>query len=127
MEPLNIGLLQIAPTGTLAGNLEKGLAACRRAKALGADIALFPEMWSNGYGICDRPAPVWTAEAVPARGDFVRAFQALAAELGMAVGVTLLEAYGDAPRNTVSCLTASAGRCSPTPRCTPATSGRSAI
>ena len=101
MEPLNIGLLQIAPTGTLAGNLEKGLAACRRAKALGADIALFPEMWSNGYGICDRPAPVWTAEAVPARGDFVRAFQALAAELGMAVGVTLLEAYGVAPRNTV--------------------------
>lgn len=101
MEPLNIGLLQIAPTGTLAGNLEKGLAACRRAKALGADIALFPEMWSNGYSIYGRPPEVWTGEAVPAGGDFVRAFQALAAELGMAVGVTLLEAYGDAPRNTV--------------------------
>ena len=51
MEPLNIALLQLSPAGTLAGNLEKGLAACRRARALGADIALFPEMWSNGYRI----------------------------------------------------------------------------
>ena len=37
MEPLGIALLQLAPAGTPAGNLEKGLEACRRAKALGAD------------------------------------------------------------------------------------------
>ena len=29
---LRIALLQIAPTGTLAGNLEKGMAACRPGK-----------------------------------------------------------------------------------------------
>ena len=81
MEPLNIALLQLSPAGTVAGNLEKGLAACRRARALGADIALFPEMWSSGYNICGRPPEVWKREAVPAGGDFVRAFQALAAEL----------------------------------------------
>ena len=48
---LNIALLQIAPQDTLEENLEKGLGSCRRAKALGADLALFPEMWSNGYNI----------------------------------------------------------------------------
>lgn len=102
MEPLNLALLQISPAGTLAGNLEKGLAACRRAKALGADIALFPEMWSNGYRIYGRPPEVWTGEAVPAGGDFVRAFQTLAAELGMAIGVTFLEAHRGGPRNTLT-------------------------
>ena len=51
MDTLNIALLQIAPGPTLEENLEKGLAACKKAKDLGADIALFPEMWSNGYRI----------------------------------------------------------------------------
>ena len=102
MEPLNIALLQLSPAGTVAGNLEKGLAVCRRARALGADIALFPEMWSSGYSICGRPPEVWKREAVSAGGDFVRAFQALAAELGMAIGITFLEAYQGGPRNTLT-------------------------
>ena len=38
--PLTIALLQISPTGTLDGNLAKGILACRRAAELGADIAL---------------------------------------------------------------------------------------
>ena len=101
MNLLKIALLQIAPTGSLAGNLEKGTAACRRAKALGADIALFPEMWSNGYRIYDRPAEEWKAEAIPADGGFVRAFGCLARELKMAIGVTLLEAWEGGPRNTL--------------------------
>ena len=70
MKMLNVALLQIAPQGTLDGNLEKGLSCCRRAKELGADIALFPEMWSNGYRIYDRPGEEWTAEAVDAQGGF---------------------------------------------------------
>ena len=48
MESLKIALRQIAPCGTLEGNLEKGINSCRKAKELGADIALFPKMWSNG-------------------------------------------------------------------------------
>ena len=101
MNLLNIALLQIAPTGSLAGNLEKGIAACRRAKELGADIALFPEMWSNGYRIYGRPAEEWKAEAISAESEFVRAFGRLAGELDMAVGVTLLEAWEGGPRNTL--------------------------
>lgn len=101
MEHLNIALLQIAPCGTLEQNLEKGLRYCRRAKERGADIALLPEMWSNGYSIYDRPAAEWTAEAIPADGLFVQAFGRLAAELDMAIGVTLLEAWPGGPRNTL--------------------------
>lgn len=102
MKSLKIALLQVAPYGTLEGNLEKGIASCRKAKELGADIALFPEMWSNGYNIYDRPIEQWKAEAVPAGGEFVSAFGALAKKLDMAIGVTFLEQYEGAPRNSMA-------------------------
>lgn len=98
---LTIALLQMAPTGSLKSNLEKGMEWCRAAKERGADIALFPEMWSNGYAIYNRPVEEWTAEAIPADGDFVRAFSRLAAELDMAIGITLLERFEGGPRNTL--------------------------
>ena len=101
MADLKIALLQIAPAGSLKNNQEKGMAACRRAKEMGADIALFPEMWSNGYGIYKRPVEEWTAEAVPVQGEFVRAFGKLAEELQMAIGITLLEKVETGPRNTL--------------------------
>lgn len=101
MHTLNIALLQIAPCGTLEGNLEKGIASCRKAKNLGADIALFPEMWSNGYHIYNRPVGQWMEEAIPADSEFVNAFGALAKELDMAIGVTLLERSKFGPRNSM--------------------------
>lgn len=99
---MKIALLQIAPTGSLEGNLRKGIDACRKAKTLGADLALFPEMWSNGYNIYGRPASVWTAEAIASDSDFVNSFGMLAGELNMAIGITYLEAYRTGPRNTVT-------------------------
>ncbi|HJB59997.1 MAG TPA: carbon-nitrogen hydrolase family protein [Candidatus Faecalibacterium faecipullorum] len=101
MSHLNIALLQIAPGPTLEANLQKGLSACRQARQKGADIALFPEMWSIGYRIYDRPAAEWTAGAIPADGTFVRAFGALAQELGMAIGVTFLEQSPAGVRNSL--------------------------
>ena len=101
METLKIALLQIAPCGTLGGNLGKGIASCRKAKELDADIALFPEMWSNGYNIYDRPVDQWKAEAIPADSEFVSAFGQLAKELDMAIGVTFLEQYEGGPRNSM--------------------------
>ena len=101
MSTLRIALLQIAPTGTLNGNLQKGIRACREAKACGADIALFPEMWSNGYDIYEREPAVWTADAIATNDPFITAFGELAAELDMAIGVTLLEKTNTAPRNTL--------------------------
>ena len=52
---------------------------------MGADIALFPEMWSNGYRIYDRPTAEWQAEAIDVDSEFVSSFGRLAKELGMAI------------------------------------------
>ena len=101
MSTLKIALLQIAPTGSLEGNLNKGIAACRQAKAMGADIALFPEMWSCGYDICEPPVEEWSRKAISLDSEFLAQYQALAAELDMAIAVTLLEAYEPKPRNTM--------------------------
>lgn len=97
---MRIALLQIAPTGSLEGNLRKGLDCCRRAKALSADIALFPEMWSNGYDIYSRPPEVWMNDAIDADHPFVSSFVEEARELGMAIGITLLEKTDEGVRNS---------------------------
>ena len=98
---LKIALLQIAPCKTLEENLEKGIVCCRKAKERGADIALFPEMWSNGYNIYGRSFDEWKAEAISADSDFINTFGETAKELNMAVGITLLEKYENAPRNSL--------------------------
>lgn len=97
---LKIALLQILPTGTANGNLEKGILSCRTAKSQGADIALFPEMWSCGYEIPENIREL-ADMAVPADGEFAETFGKLAAELDMAVAVTILEKHEPLPRNTV--------------------------
>lgn len=98
---LKIALLQIAPCKTLEENLEKGIVCCRKAKERGADIVLFPEMWSNGYNIYGRHFDEWKAEAISADSDFINTFGETAKELDMAVGITLLEKYENAPRNSL--------------------------
>ncbi|MBQ7783520.1 MAG: carbon-nitrogen hydrolase family protein, partial [Oscillospiraceae bacterium] len=101
MKKLKIALLQIAPCGTAEKNLEKGMRYCEEAKKKGADIALFPEMWSNGYDIYEPPAEIWTAQAVSADSDFVCRFGELAKKLDMAICITLLEKHENAPRNSL--------------------------
>ena len=101
MSKLKIALLQLTPTGTIKGNLEKGITACKEAKSQGADIALFPEMFSIGYDIYDPPAEEWTARAIPADDDFVQSFGRLSAELDMAIGITFLEKHDPKPLNTL--------------------------
>ncbi|MBQ8606480.1 MAG: carbon-nitrogen hydrolase family protein [Clostridia bacterium] len=102
MSILKIALLQIAPCKALEQNLEKGIAACRRAKEMGADIALFPEMWSNGYDIYERSAEIWKRDAIAKDSDFVLRFGELAKELCMAIGITFLEKCEDGVRNSVT-------------------------
>ena len=83
-------------------NLEKGMAYCKKAKEKGADIALFPEMWSNGYDIYNRPVDEWKKDAVSIDSDFINAFGMLAKQLDLAIGITLLEKYKNAPRNSLA-------------------------
>lgn len=98
---MRIALLQIAPTGSLEGNLRKGLDCCRKAKALSADIALFPEMWNNGYDIYSRPPEVWMDDAIDTDHPFVSAFAKEAKNLEMAIGITLLGKTEEGVRNSL--------------------------
>lgn len=103
MSKLTIALLQISPCSSLKENLAKGINACLAAKLGGADIALFPEMYSNGYDIYDRKFDDWKHDAITLNDDFVLTFQELSKQLNMAIGLTLLEkiSYSQYPQNTL--------------------------
>ena len=97
---IRIAFLQVLPGKTLEENLETGRKACREAKEKGADVALFPEMWSDGYFIPQDEEELKRL-AVGKDSTFVQEFRGLAAELGMAVGITFLEAHDPKPLNSV--------------------------
>ena len=99
---LKIAFLQLQPAGSIEDNMEKGVKACREAKEKGADIALFPEMWSTGY-VFPHEKEWLEQNSVSLDSAYVKQFSALAAELDMAIALTLLEKHEPKPRNTV-CL-----------------------
>jgi N-carbamoylputrescine amidase len=131
MEPLRIALLQMTPNvDNQDANLAKGEAFCRRARDVGADVALFPEMWNVGYTSFAPEATVetdlwkaperwrgdeafpdlrearerWQAQAIDTDGPFVSHFRVLARELRMAVALTYLQRWPGGPRNVVSLI-----------------------
>ena len=106
---LNVALLQMAHCGDdQAANRLKGEAFCRRAAAMGADLALFPEMWNVGYTFFDQNQPgareEWSARAVDLDSAFVSHFRRLAQELNLAIALTYLQRWPGAPRNAVSLI-----------------------
>jgi N-carbamoylputrescine amidase len=134
MNILRVALLQMSSHGVdQASNLEKGDRFCRGAKAIGADIALFPEMWNIGYSsFCDpstgandlwlareRRAALdarlddpeldekrraWQERAVGVDSEYVSNFRELARDLDMAIALTYLETWSEAPRNALSLI-----------------------
>lgn len=103
MNNFNVALLQLLPASSQNENLEKGLAFCRKAKQMSADLALFPEMWNIGYQLTPNKE---TAEknAITLDDGFIAAFQNLAKELDMAIGITFLEKYDPSPRNSLAVI-----------------------
>lgn len=97
---LKIAFLQILPGNNTHENLAIGKNACIKAKEKGADIALFPEMWSDGYYLPQSGAELRKL-AIKKDCDFIREFQSLAAELRMAIGITFLELNDPKPLNSV--------------------------
>src|SRR5215216_6740575 len=133
MSTTNVALLQMNSCGTdQEANLAKGEVFCRRAREMGADVALFPEMWNIGYtsftGTQESPSDRWRApgrwngadardtlareeararwqeQAVGRDDPFIAHYRALAQELGMAIAITFLEKWNGAPRNSVSLI-----------------------
>ena len=131
---IRVGLLQMADCGPQKQDLlAKGEAYCRRAAAMGADIALFPELWyigshhfveprwSNEYDLWrgrhlwdkeerhpdqqfQERIQSWHAQAIERDDPYITHFQSLAQELRMAIALTYLEQWPGAPRNTVSLI-----------------------
>ena len=102
MSKIKIALLQLMPGNSLVENMHIGISACRKAKNIGADIALFPEMWSIGYEIPESVNEL-KSKAISKNNTFIRSFSDLAKELQMAIGITFLEKYEPLPRNSM-CL-----------------------
>ena len=120
---LKIALLQMTAFGLdQEKNLSKGEEYCRVARSMGADIALFPEMWNLGYTPYNPhvwradydplnlpPEELelrarWQALGVGADDAFVVHFRELARELDMAIALTYLEKWPGAPRDSVSLI-----------------------
>jgi predicted amidohydrolase len=101
---LSVALLQLTAAGRgLDANLTRGLQACRDAKAMGADVALFPEMWSIGYDLREGEDPEALAgSAIDLEHPYLAAFSSLAEELDMAIATTFLQAWSERPRNAVA-------------------------
>lgn len=97
---LKIALLQILPGKGLEDNLAIGRNACIEAKEKGADLALFPEMWSDGYYLPQDEKEL-NSLALGYDSEFINAFQTLATELHMAIGITFLEKHEPKPLNSV--------------------------
>jgi predicted amidohydrolase len=106
---INIALLQMTGCGLdKDASRTKGELFCRRGQAMGADIALFPEMWSVGMTFPNSAQAEererWQAGAIDRDDPFIEHFQSLAKELKMAIALTYLEKWDGAPRNSVSLI-----------------------
>jgi len=96
----HIALLQLLPEGSQEENLRKGLEYCIKAKQMGADIALFPEIWNIGYNLTPNREKT-EKSAIGLDSDYIVQCREFAKKLDMAIGVTFLEKYSPSPRNSL--------------------------
>lgn len=115
---INIALAQLKQSeADLTDSLKRGLNACRIAKEKGADIVLFPEMFSIGYqppfkNAFDYPDEAgheaeiadWNSKALDENSDYINAFRQLAKELEIAIVITYLKRGGGKPQNSLSVI-----------------------
>jgi len=108
MSSLTVALLQLRSPGADPDRaLREGERACREAARLGADLALFPEMWQIGYAWWDdleAARKTYATLATPTEGPFVSHFCELARELEMAIVITYLEQRKGSPRNAATVI-----------------------
>ena len=97
---IRIAFIQLLPGKSQDENLEIGKKACIEAKEKGADIALFPEMWSDGYYLPQDEKEL-DSLSIDRDSHFVNEFRELAARLQMAIGITFLETHDPRPLNSV--------------------------
>lgn len=102
-----VALLQILPGGTQDENLKKGIEYCKKAKEMGTDLVLFPELWNIGFANCPfekEGRKQWEALAIDQESNFFRSFVSLVKELEINIAITYLEKFSPKPRNSVSVI-----------------------
>lgn len=111
---MNIALVQkSAVPNNKARNLERLVQSVSEASSMGAELVLFPEMWSNGYappfdGAFDHPThpafekerKAWLENAVTIDSDYVRTIRETAAKYRIGVCATFLSKSENAFQNT---------------------------
>ena len=91
---VKIACCQISPAvGDKPGNLERVQVAVARAAAEGAAVVVLPELANTGYVFANRAELV--AEAEPADGPTIRAWEKLAAEHDLVIVAGFAEAAAD--------------------------------
>src|SRR5260370_38491041 len=99
-----VALVQIIPLGDNQNrNLAKGIECCRKAKALGADLAVFPELWNIGFtpsSADPEGRQAWIDSAIDRGRAFFQACAAVAREWGLNIAIADLEAHQPMPSNT---------------------------
>lgn len=108
-----VALLQLNRCSNEKDTIEKGIKACKKAKEMNADIAVFPEMWNTGYellfegnlddnrNISQKNIDEWKNKAINMDSNFVLEFTKLAKDLKMAIALTFMEKTDDSPKNTI--------------------------
>lgn len=99
----SVAILQLNAVNNSNESLIKGIEACKKAKKLGADIAVFPEMWNIGYEMPDdnENVNIWLQKSILENSNYLLKFKELAKELNMAIAITFLEKTDDLPKNSV--------------------------
>ncbi len=87
---LRVGLVQMRCSADRAANLDKALSLTRAAARKGAHVVCLPELFRSRY-FCQTETPEVFEWAEPVPGPTTEAFEALAAELDVAVIVSLFE------------------------------------
>lgn len=100
MSLFKVALLQLQAESTTYLNLRKGMEACRQAKEMQADLALFPELWQVGY----EADKMHMDNAIDLNDSFIINFQELAWKLKMAIAVTYLGKGKNKPTNSVALI-----------------------
>lgn len=98
-----VAILQLNAVNDSNKNLIKGIEACKKAKQLGADIAVFPEMWNIGYEMPtgNEDISIWKQKSITEDSDYLLKFKELAKELNMAIAITFLEKTKNLPKNSI--------------------------
>ena len=97
MNLFSIALLQLHPQKSMDDSLFKGLNACEKAKEAGADLALFPELWSIGY----HQKYMKNDYALKINDDYINFFCKKAQELEIAIALPYLAKAREQPTNNV--------------------------